>query len=360
MKQSRQGVGFDIIQNLDSLQTIFEQSYNSIIITTSQLELPGPQIIYANSAFCQNTGYSYEEIIGETPRILQGEKTDRATLDRLKLELKKSATFSGSTINYRKDGSAYWVEWNISPIFDSKGTLTHYLCFQHDITAQKKLEEYKNHLQDLVDKKTKTILDLNEEIEETLKETLFYLGEIAEKRSQETGFHVKRVAKYSELLGELYGLDPEERKLLKLASALHDIGKMAVPDEILHKPSRLSKEEFEVIMKHSVNGYNMLKHSNRDLFQAAATIALTHHEKYNGLGYPYGTKEEEIPIYGRVVAIADVFDALGSDRIYKKAWSDEKIFTLFQEERGKHFDPKLIDLFLKHKDRFLEIREKFS
>ena len=111
---------------------------------------------------------------------------------------------------------------------------------------------------------------------------------------------------------------------------------------------------------HAALGYEMLKHSNRALLQAAAIVAYEHHEKFDGSGYPRGLRGEDIHIYGRITALADVFDALGSDRVYKKAWDDERIFTLFKEERGKHFDPQLIDLFFEHLNEFLNIREKFK
>ena len=113
-----------------------------------------------------------------------------------------------------------------------------------------------------------------------------------------------------------------------------------------------------MIKQHTVHGYNMLRHSSRPLLRAAATIAYEHHEKYDGTGYPRGLKGEEIHIFGRIVALADVFDALGSDRVYKKAWDDERIFALLREERGRHFDPKLVDIFFDHLDTFLAIRKR--
>jgi len=310
---------FDLPKNLEVIKPLFEQTYNPIVITSSELELPGPQIIYANRAFCEITGYEPAELLGQIPRILQGEKTDRELLDRLKSTLKGGGFFQGSTINYKKDGSTYWVEWNISPIYDTNNELSCYFCVQHDISAQKELERYKLHLEELVNQKTSTILDLNKEMEHTLRETLFAMGEIAETKSKETGLHVKRVAKYSSLLAKYYGLDEDSIKLLELASSLHDIGKIATPDHILHKPGRLTSEEFEETKKHSLHGYELLKNSDREMFKAASIIALTPHEKYDGSGYPHGIKGEDIDIYGRIVALADVFDALGSYRCYKKS-----------------------------------------
>ncbi len=140
---------------------------------------------------------------------------------------------------------------------------------------------------------------------------------------------------------------------------MHDIGKVAIPDAILNKPGRFDEAEFELMKKHAELGYEMLKASHRPLLEAAAIVAYEHHEKYDGSGYPRGISGEAIHIFGRITALADVFDALGSERVYKQAWDDERIFQLFREERGKHFDPKLVDIFFDHLDEFLAIRAKF-
>lgn len=203
-------------------------------------------------------------------------------------------------------------------------------------------------------------LYLNEEVETTQKEIIFTLGEIAETRSRETGNHVKRVAEYSKLLALKYGLPEEEAELVRLASSMHDVGKVAIPDAVLNKPGKLTPEEFELIKEHANYGYNMLNHSNREIIKTAAIIAYQHHEKYNGTGYPNGLKGEEIHIYGRITAIADVFDALGSDRVYKKAWSLEDILELFQRERGQHFDPQLVDIFMENLSGILKIRDQYA
>jgi len=202
--------------------------------------------------------------------------------------------------------------------------------------------------------------ELKQEIEDTQKEIIFTMGAIGESRSKETGNHVKRVAEYSYLLAKLYGLSEDEAQLIKEASPMHDIGKVAIPDSILKKPGKLTAEEFSIMKTHAKLGYEMLKHSKRPILKAASIIAYEHHEKYNGTGYPRGLKGDEIHIYGAITAIADVFDALGSDRVYKKAWSDEKIINLFIEETGEHFHPVLANLFLANFESFKKIREKFK
>lgn len=576
------------VANIELLEPLFEQIFNPIMITTSQLELPGPQIVYVNKAFCMHTGYEKGELIGKTPRIFQGKKTQREVLEKLKRTLLAGEFFQDSAINYKKDGSEYWVEWNISPMYNTHGEVTHYYCVQHDISVYKELESSRKLLQEYKDavdessiasktnpfgiitfvnqkfceisgyeeeellgkshavlrhpdmpkelfkdmwhtikelKKTwrgkiknrtkdggfywvdatiKPILDINGdvlefislrnditelesykeslsfslqeyedaiinnsaiaklatdftitfvndqytqlsgyeyeemvgkpiidfveeeslsdlgkilttiqsgetckgvfkgkpknakpfytkttikpikdtageiveylliknditellnahlEIEETQKEIVYKMGEIGESRSQETGNHVKRVAEYSKLLAHLYGLSKEESETLFIASPMHDIGKVAIADNILNKPGKLSVEEFEVMKSHASIGYEVLKGSSRKILQAAAIVAHEHHEKWDGTGYPRGLNGEDIHIFGRITAIADVFDALGNDRCYKKAWELEKILALFEEGKGKHFDPKLIDLFMENLDKFLAIRDKFQ
>ena len=224
----------------------------------------------------------------------------------------------------------------------------------------KELEEYKNNLEDKVEKGISTIKILNKEIEETQAEVIYTMGAIGEGRCKETANHVKRVAGYSKLLAKLCGINDTEADLLELASPMHDIGKIAIPEAILNKPGFFTKEEKEIVMHHPKHGYNMLKGSKREIMKAASIVAYEHHEKYDGTGYPRGLKGDEIHIYGRITALADVFDALGSYRVYKEAWADEKIWRLFKEEKAKHFDPKLIDLFFENKEKFIEIREKYT
>ena len=201
---------------------------------------------------------------------------------------------------------------------------------------------------------------LNQEIEETQKEIIFVMGEIGESRSKETGNHVKRVAEYSRILAIKSGLSEHEAELIKMASPMHDIGKVAIPDAILKKPGKLTDEEFEVMKSHCNIGYNLLKNSSRSILKTAAVLAYQHHEKWNGKGYPLGAKGNEIHIYGRITAIADVFDALGSDRYYKKAWELDRILNLFKEERGEHFDPNLVDVLLSNFADIVNIRDSYQ
>jgi len=213
---------------------------------------------------------------------------------------------------------------------------------------------------DELQKKFLEVEALQREIEDTQKEVVFTMGAIGESRSKETGNHVKRVAQYSKILAHHYGLDEKEAEMLKQASPMHDIGKVAIPDAVLNKPGRFDEEERKIMDTHAQLGYDMLKMSDRPLLKMAATVAYEHHEKWNGKGYPNQLKGEDIHIYGRITALADVFDALGSSRVYKEAWDDERIFKMFKEERGEHFDPQLIDIFFDNLDEFLEVRDSLK
>ena len=203
-------------------------------------------------------------------------------------------------------------------------------------------------------------LELRKEIEETQKEVLFTMGAIGETRSKETGNHVKRVAEYSRLLAKLFGLSDHEAELLKQASPMHDIGKVGIPDRVLNKPGKLNADEWEIMKTHAQLGYDMLKHSKRPILQAAAIVAQQHHEKWDGSGYPKGLAGEDIHIYGRITSVADVFDALGSERCYKRAWPLDKIVDFFKAQKEKHFDPKLVELLFSNIQQFLYIRDQYK
>lgn len=583
-----------VIENLEFLKPILEQLFNPVVISTLHLMHDEPHIVYANRAFCKQTGYALPELLGQSPQIFLGEETYRNTFSTLKQTFQIGEIFLNNTVNYKKDGSQYFAEWNISSLSNQEGEMTHYFCVQNDISVSKELEnstqllqEYKdtvdesaivsktnpngiityvnsqfckisgysahelvgkNHnivhhpdmqkeffsdiwytikeqketwhgkiknrkkdgthywveatikpilntsgeiveyialrhditelenyeesLKKKLDETTQwlseyedaivgyntlakttpelIITDVNDnysnltkytkeemigrsitefvdeaslhnldeiietiqsgepyknifkgkpkygeifytegflkpiknkngeiiehfiigndvtqlinfhkEIEETQKEIVYKMGEIGESRSKETGYHVRRVAEYSKLLALLAGLSHEEADILFIASPMHDIGKVAIPDNILNKPGKLTEEEFNVMKSHAQIGYEVLKGSSRSVLQSAAIVAYQHHERWDGHGYPQGLKGEKIHIYGRITAIADVFDALGHDRVYKKAWEIDAILELFKKESGNQFDPTLINLFFENLNLFLEIQNRF-
>jgi response regulator RpfG family c-di-GMP phosphodiesterase len=194
--------------------------------------------------------------------------------------------------------------------------------------------------------------------QETSREIVHNLSNAVEVRSKETGAHVQRVAIYCEKLATLVGLSEYEIAMIKNASPLHDIGKVAVPDHILHKPGKLDAEEWIEMKRHVNYGVDILSMSKRNLMVTAREIAGTHHEKWDGSGYPQQLEGEGIPISGRISALADVFDALGSKRSYKEPWDNEDIRSEIMAQRGKHFDPDLVDLMLEHWEAFIAIREQ--
>ncbi len=232
----------------------------------------------------------------------------------------------------------------------------------------KENKQYKEHLEVEVQRRTEdlrseikvrkeaqdALMELQVEVIETQKEIIMTLGEVVETRSNETAKHVRRVAEYTRILALRAGLGEEKANLLRLAAPMHDVGKIGIPDTVLNKPGKLTSEEFDIIKTHTTIGYEILKHSERPIIKAAAIVAHEHHERWDGKGYPQGLAGEDINIYGRITGIADVYDALGSDRVYKKAWSVEKIRGYFEEQKGKQFDPFLTELFF---DNIEEIRE---
>jgi len=177
-------------------------------------------------------------------------------------------------------------------------------------------------------------------------ETLFRLAKAGEFRDSETGNHILRMAKYSRLIAEEIGLNQEHCELIEFAAPMHDIGKIGIPDHILLKPGKLTAEEFEIMKKHPMIGFQILQHSPSKFLSLGAEIALGHHEKFDGSGYPLGAKAGEIPLEARIVAVADVYDALTSSRPYKKAWSTEDALQYLTSNKGSHFDPDCVDAFI--------------
>ncbi|MFV0349187.1 MAG: DUF3369 domain-containing protein [Halodesulfovibrio sp.] len=201
---------------------------------------------------------------------------------------------------------------------------------------------------------------LNDEIIKTQSEVLFRLGEVVETRSKETAYHVVRVAEYTRILALAHGVSAQDAELFKQASPMHDIGKIGIPDSILLKPGKLTDDEFAIMKQHTTIGHSLLKTSDRRMLTTAADIAYTHHERWDGTGYPRGLKGEEIPLEGRITAVADVFDALSHERVYKKAWPMEEVLAFFHEQKGKMFDPALVELLLNNLDALLKVKEHYT
>lgn len=196
------------------------------------------------------------------------------------------------------------------------------------------------------------------ELEDSQKEIIHVLTELMEATSDETGKHIKRVSESSALLAKYHpSLSETDRQTLYHAAPMHDIGKMTIPSEILHKPGSYTEDEFTIMKQHTSNAYALLNRSNRRLMKAASIIAHEHHEYWDGSGYPRGLHGSEIHIYGRVVALADVFDALTHSRRYKHAWEIDKVVDYIKDRRETQFDPELVDIFMTHLDEFIAIAQ---
>ncbi len=319
---------------------LLEQYKEAIDVSSlvSKTDISGT-ITYVNEPFCKISQYSKEELLGKSHRIVRHPNEPKETFVNMWQTITQKKIWKGTLQNRAKDGSSYFVDATIIPIMNHHDEIIEYISVRTDITKQ---------------------IEAKENIISSQKEILFTLGEMGELRSKETGDHVNRVALYSELLAKHYGLDENEVMMLKMASPMHDIGKVAISDSILLKPGPLSDEEFGEMRKHSVIGYELFKKSTHRLLQIAANISHEHHEKWDGTGYPRGLKGEEIAICGRITAVADVFDALSNDRVYKKAWPLEKVIDYMKEESGKSFEPKLVDILVENIIDIVNIKQRYN
>ncbi|MGB5866378.1 MAG: PAS domain S-box protein [Arcobacteraceae bacterium] len=322
----------DVVRLSQNYEDAMDKS--SIIIRISK----DLKINFVNDNFCNLTGYTKDELITHPYYTLLDENTSILKVHRMFKKAEKFGVWKGELQGFTKQGKQIFFTTTIIPIKDKNSNLIEYMALRNDITK---------------------IKELHNELEATQREIIYTMGEIGETRSQETGYHVKRVAEYSKHLALKAGLSIEEAELLKMASPMHDIGKVGIPDSILHKPARLDEDEFRIMKEHAKIGYELLKNSSRELLRTSALVAHEHHERWDGTGYPRGLKGSQIHIFGRITAICDVFDALAHARPYKKAWELERILELFHEEKGKHFDPNLVEIFLNNLEDFLKIKEKY-
>jgi len=266
------------------------------------------------------------------------------------------------------------VKEKIQQVFISKKHYSDEHCFvgyyQASVNAASVLfiefenanEHFKSNLAELFATNVALILESltkQKEIEKTQKELLFIVGEAVEARSKETGSHVKRVALICELLATKLGLDEVFIEALRLAAPLHDLGKIAIPEHILHKPGKLVGDEWKIMQSHAQLGGDILEKSTVSVSKLAARLAHYHHENWDGTGYPDGLLEHNIPIEARIMAVADVFDALGSKRCYKEPWSNDKIKEFMIAEKNKKFDASMVDIVIDNFDAFTAIRKQF-
>jgi len=309
--------------------------YSSMVYTSDVNGL----ITHANEKLCQKSGYTEDELLSKRYTTLLHPDVPDKTTTELHYHLVQHKKYNIILKNSSKDGNMFWADTFVVPILDDRKNLVEYITIGCDISE---------------------ILHLSDEIQDTQRELLYRLGEAVESRNKESGNHIKRVAHYSRALAQLLNLSSRECDVVFAASSMHDVGKVAIPDKILLKPDKLTEEEWVIMKTHSEIGYNLFKDSKRELLRAAADISYQHHEFYNGKGYPRGLKGEEISMFGRIVAVADVFDALYSKRPYKEPWKLEDILDLLKREAGEQFDPYLIKLFIENIDIFLTIWKKYE
>ena len=237
--------------------------------------------------------------------------------------------------------------------FDDSEVLTRISNFLNVRQMQNKIKNYNLWLEE-------KIRENNEEISALQTDLILRLLRAADSRDHTTGGHIARIGQYTYTISRALGLSEAKSKMMAEASKMHDIGKIGIPDEILLKPGKLNDEEWETMKTHTLKGAEILKDSHSEEIRLAEEIALTHHEKWDGTGYPYGYKGEEIPLSGRIMALIDVFDALLNDRPYKKAWDLEQTVLYIQTESGRQFDPKVVVAFMESLPKFTEIYHSFQ
>jgi len=296
-------------------------------------------ITYVNDKFCEVSQYTRDELIGQNHNILRSHDMNKKIFQNMWNTIQNKEIWNGIIKNRAKNGTAYFVDSTVMPILDSEENIVEYISIRTDMTNE---------------------VNLREDIIATQEEVLHTLGELSEGRSKETGDHVNRVSLFSELLARAYGCTEQDVTLLKMASPMHDIGKVVIPDEILLKPGKLTTDEFTHMKKHTLYGYEIFNKSKHELLQTAALVAHEHHEKWDGNGYPQGLKGEHIHIFGRITAVADVFDALSHDRVYKKAWSIEETIEFMKEQSGKSFEPKLVELLIENIEEIKKIKAVYN
>jgi len=231
--------------------------------------------------------------------------------------------------------------------------------YKSEKQKRKELQTANEQLVKFADDLNKTILDLksaNQELQEAYIDTISRLVLAAEYKDEDTGDHIVRMSRYSALIAEKIGLSPNEAQNIRYAAPMHDVGKIGIPDNILMKPGKLTDEEFAQMKTHTNIGAKILANSKAKILRFAQQIAVSHHEKWNGRGYPRGVSGDKIPFAGRIVGLADVFDALTSKRPYKMPYPVEVAVDIIKKERGEHFDPDVANIFLENIDELLKIK----
>ena len=311
---------------------IFENNY--IISKTDEKG----RITYASTEFLRLHCKTLKETLGKTHNIIKHPDTPKELYKELWDTILSGNVWKGTIAFYDCHSNTRWSLVSIFPIFKD-GKIIEFLTLRQEIT-------------DLV--------ELENSLREAQQEIIINLGSIIKNKNGDLKTHIERVAEYSHILAKSYGLTAAHASAIKIASPMHDSGKIGISDEILDAPRKLTTEEFEIIKTHPEIGYSLFKNSKLEILKIAALISYHHHEKWDGSGYPQGLSEFEISIEGRIAAIADVFDALATHRVYKDDWTIDEIDEYFKKESGVSFDPDLINLYFKNKKQFINIMEKYK
>ena len=326
----------DTIENIDILTGILSDDYTLRAAKSGETALKVaqktlPDLILLDIMMPDMDGYQVCQELKQNPRTTHIPVIFVTAKDQ---ELDEVKGFEAGAVDY--------INKPISPIITKARIRTQLALYnqQKELTTQ--------------------VREKTEEIQHTQLEIIKKLGRAAEYKDNDTGLHIERISEYCFLIASALGLDQTQADLILHASPMHDIGKLGVPDYILQKPAKLTGEEFSHIRKHPEIGGYIIGESSCELLQAAKIIAQQHHEKWNGTGYPLGLSGESIHLFARIVAIADVFDALSSKRPYKDPWPVEKAVDLIKKESGQHFDPEIVNSFLSVLPKILKTRKRFE
>jgi PAS domain S-box-containing protein len=355
-------------KSLMHVYSAIEQSVSPVMITDRK-----GIINYANPAFSKITGYSNEELIGASPSILNSGHHAKEFYKDLWRTILSGNPWQSEVCNKNKNGDLYWEYQCISPIKDNSGKITNFLAIRLDDTKRKEYEIQLNFLTENLQKSNKDfqnhakaveianmqLRNFSEqlhckfkELNEAHLETINRLAYAAEFKDDDTGEHLIRMSRYSSILAQKLDYSEEETLNILYAAPMHDIGKVGIPDKIMHKNGKLDSLEYEQMKEHTVIGAKILANSQSSLVNLAETIALTHHEKWDGSGYPAGLAGKDIPQVGQIVALADCFDALTSRRPYKDPYPIAIARDIIIEEKDKSFGPNIVDTFLNCLEEF--------
>lgn len=328
-------------------QYIINSTVDSIVVTDLT-----SKIMYVNPGFERTTGYSLGKVFGKALSTVCAQ--DNALVhEEIRNSLSKKGYWAGEAISKHKNGGRWTSFLTISLVKDEKNNAIAYVGIARDVTERKALQAR-------ISAVNTELEGANQELKGAHIDAILMLSVACEAKDEDTGDHVQRIQHYTRAMANEIGLPEELKEQIAYSSMMHDVGKIHIPDYILRKPGRLTTSEFEIMKMHTIFGERILLEKQR--YQLARQIARSHHENYDGTGYPDNLKGEDIPLPARIVKLVDVYDALSTKRPYKEAWSDLEAFEIILPMRGKQFDPMLVDTFerLWKDDIIKEIKEKYS